>query len=171
MPKSSQSNQHPDSTPRLPLVDLGSLEPGSELEQMLSSALSHDGQPLNIFAVLAHHPKLLKRFNLFGGFLLNKGLVPDREREIVILRVGSNAGSVYEFGQHTIIGAEAGLSEAEIAGYLATGDWQGKAGGYAIQGPAAAFVAWMEGSFSAVVGLPLHETANLLQAAGMEVWR
>jgi len=63
------------------------------------------------------------------------------------------------------------LSEAEIAGYLATGDWQGKAGGYAIQGPAAAFVAWMEGSFSAVVGLPLHETANLLQAAGMEVWR
>ena len=62
------------------------------------------------------------------------------------------------------------LSEAEIAGYLATGDWRGKAGGYAIQGPAAAFVPWIEGSFTGVVGLPLHETANLLRAAGLEVW-
>ena len=62
------------------------------------------------------------------------------------------------------------LSDAEVAGYLATGDWQGKAGGYAIQGPAAAFVAWIEGSHSAIVGLPLHETANLLRAAGMEIW-
>lgn len=62
------------------------------------------------------------------------------------------------------------LSDAEIAGYLATDDWRGKAGGYAIQGPAAAFVAWIEGSFTGVVGLPLHETATLLQAAGRKVW-
>ncbi|MBM2576930.1 septum formation protein Maf [Jannaschia sp. Os4] len=62
------------------------------------------------------------------------------------------------------------LSDAERDGYLATGDWQGKAGAYAIQGPAGALVAWMEGSFSGVVGLPLHETANLLQAAGIAVW-
>ena len=47
--------------------------------------------PINIFATLAKHPKMAKRFNLFGGFLLNKGLVPAREREIVILRVGWNA--------------------------------------------------------------------------------
>ena len=62
------------------------------------------------------------------------------------------------------------LSDRELAGYLATDDWRGKAGGYAIQGPAAAFVAWIEGSHSAVVGLPLHETANLLQALGLELW-
>ena len=62
------------------------------------------------------------------------------------------------------------LSKAEREGYLATGDWRGKAGGYAIQGPAAAFVAWIEGSHSGIVGLPLHETATLLQAAGLEVW-
>lgn len=62
------------------------------------------------------------------------------------------------------------LSEAEIAGYIATGDWQGKAGGYAIQGPAAAFVPWIQGSFSGIVGLPLAETACLLQAAGLKVW-
>ena len=59
------------------------------------------------------------------------------------------------------------LSEAEITGYLASGDWIGKAGAYAIQGPAAAFIPWIEGSYSAVMGLPLHETAMLLQAAGI----
>jgi len=61
------------------------------------------------------------------------------------------------------------LSEPEIAGYLATGDWDGKAGGYAIQGPAAAFVPWIQGSYSGVMGLPLAETAALLAAAGVEV--
>nr|WP_281494050.1 Maf family protein [Jannaschia sp. S6380] len=63
------------------------------------------------------------------------------------------------------------LSDLEIDGYLATGDWQGKAGAYAIQGPAGAFVSWIEGSYTGVMGLPVHETANLLQAAGLEVWR
>ncbi|KMW60055.1 Septum formation protein Maf [Candidatus Rhodobacter oscarellae] len=63
------------------------------------------------------------------------------------------------------------LSQAEIDGYLATDDWVGKAGGYAIQGPASAFAPWIQGSFSAVVGLPLHETAELLQSAGYPLWR
>ena len=62
------------------------------------------------------------------------------------------------------------LTEAEIAGYIATGDWQGKAGGYGIQGPAGAFVPWLSGSFTAVVGLPLSETALLLAAQGYPVW-
>jgi len=61
------------------------------------------------------------------------------------------------------------LTDAEIAGYLATGDWQGKAGAYAIQGPAGAFIPWMKGSYSAVMGLPVHETAQLLGAAGYPV--
>jgi septum formation protein len=63
------------------------------------------------------------------------------------------------------------LSQAEIAGYLATGDWRGKAGGYSIQGPAGAFIPWISGSHSAIVGLPLAETAALLSAAGYPVWR
>lgn len=58
------------------------------------------------------------------------------------------------------------LSEPEIAAYLASDEWAGKAGGYAIQGRAAAFIPWMSGSCSAVIGLPLAETATLLQAAG-----
>jgi septum formation protein len=58
------------------------------------------------------------------------------------------------------------LMKSEIAAYLAAGEWQGKAGGYAIQGRAAAFVAWMAGSYSNVVGLPLYETAQLLTGHG-----
>ena len=54
------------------------------------------------------------------------------------------------------------LDEAAIAAYLASGEWQGKAGGYAIQGRAAAFVAHLSGSYSGVMGLPLYETAGLL---------
>jgi septum formation protein len=62
------------------------------------------------------------------------------------------------------------LSPQERNGYIATGDWQGKAGGYSIQGPAGAFIPWISGSHSAIVGLPLAETAQLLQAAGLPVW-
>lgn len=63
------------------------------------------------------------------------------------------------------------LSDAEVNGYLATGDWQGKAGGYGIQGPAGAFLPWIQGSFSAVMGLPVAETATLLSAAGWPLWQ
>jgi septum formation protein len=63
------------------------------------------------------------------------------------------------------------LSDEEINAYLASGDWQGKAGGYGIQGMAGAFVPWISGSFTGIVGLPLAETAGLLQAAGYPVWK
>ncbi len=58
------------------------------------------------------------------------------------------------------------LTEAEIAGYLTSGDWDGKAGGYAIQGRAARLVRFISGSYSNVVGLPLYEVAQLLGGAG-----
>ena len=58
------------------------------------------------------------------------------------------------------------LSDEDINAYLATEDWQGKAGGYGIQGPAGALIPWIQGSFTGVVGLPLAETVGLLQAAG-----
>ncbi len=62
------------------------------------------------------------------------------------------------------------LSKAEIDGYIATNDWKGKAGGYGIQGPAGALIPWISGSFTGIVGLPLAETATLLQSAGVRVW-
>ena len=58
------------------------------------------------------------------------------------------------------------LTEAQIAAYLASGEWRGKAGGYAIQGRAEAFVRFFGGSYSNVVGLPLFETAQLLRGIG-----
>jgi septum formation protein len=58
------------------------------------------------------------------------------------------------------------FAEAEIADYLTSGEWHGKAGGYAIQGRAEAYVRFLSGSHSAVIGLPLYETRALLVAAG-----
>jgi septum formation protein len=58
------------------------------------------------------------------------------------------------------------LTAQEIDAYLASGEWRGKAGGYAIQGRAEALVRWLSGSCSGVMGLPLHETRALLRAAG-----
>ena len=63
------------------------------------------------------------------------------------------------------------LSDAELNAYLAGGEWQGKAGAYAIQGAAGAFIPWISGSFTGIVGLPLAETAALLAAAGWPLWR
>jgi len=60
------------------------------------------------------------------------------------------------------------LSDAEIAAYVASGEWRGKAGGYGIQGRAGAFVTRLVGSYPAVMGLPLPESVNLLAGAG---WR
>lgn len=66
----------------------------------------------------------------------------------------------------TSVVAFARLTEAQVRAYLDSGEWQGKAGGYAIQGRAAVFVRFMSGSYSNVVGLPLFETAQLLRSAG-----
>ncbi len=95
--------------PRIaPLTD-----PGPEAAATLATAFG-DRPPLNIFATLAHAPKMLEAVLHMGGFLLSGKGFPPREREIVILRVGWRAGSVYEFGQHTVLGRQAGLTDEEI---------------------------------------------------------
>ncbi|MDU8912997.1 Maf family protein [Aestuariicoccus sp. MJ-SS9] len=63
------------------------------------------------------------------------------------------------------------LGNEELNAYLASEDWRGKAGGYGIQGMAGAFIPWISGSYTAVVGLPLAETANLLCAAGYPLYK
>jgi septum formation protein len=64
----------------------------------------------------------------------------------------------------------AALTPVQIDGYLASGEWDGKAGAYAIQGLAEAFVTRIEGSYSGVMGLPVHETAALLADFGIDVF-
>ncbi|RYZ00297.1 MAG: septum formation protein Maf [Alphaproteobacteria bacterium] len=63
------------------------------------------------------------------------------------------------------------LSHLELEGYVASGEWQGKAGGYGIQGIAASLVIEISGSYSSIVGLPLYETAALLEGLGYPVNR
>jgi alkylhydroperoxidase family enzyme len=81
------------------------------------------GPILNIFRTLARAPKALTRFNAWGGYVLSKrNSLPEREREIVILRVGFLCRSGYEFTQHTRIGLQHGLTEGEIARIKAGAD-------------------------------------------------
>jgi len=61
------------------------------------------------------------------------------------------------------------LSDEDVSAYLRSGEWKGKAGGYAIQGIGGAFIPWISGSFTGIVGLPLAETAGLLAGAGYPV--
>jgi alkylhydroperoxidase family enzyme len=69
---------------------------------------------LNIFKTLGIHPKMLDGFGRLGGFLLSGKGFPPRERELVILRTGWRGNSVYEWGQHVVIGRREGVTEEEI---------------------------------------------------------
>lgn len=101
-----------EDVPRLPVLRAVD----EEQRQALASALRDDsGQVLNVFGVLAHHPKLLRRFNTLGGLFLARGVLPPRDRELVILRTAWQVGSRYEFAQHVLIGLRAGLAPDEIA--------------------------------------------------------
>jgi 4-carboxymuconolactone decarboxylase len=73
------------------------------------------GEPLNIFKVLAHHPKLLKNWLPFGGRLLAGGRLPARDRELLILRTGWLCRAPYEWGQHVAIARATGITDDDIA--------------------------------------------------------
>ena len=72
------------------------------------------GPLLNIFRTLAHHPKLLKRWLVFGNHVLARSTLAPRERELAILRVGWLCRSGYEWGQHVVIARQSGVTDAEI---------------------------------------------------------
>ncbi|GGD28093.1 Maf family protein [Sinisalibacter lacisalsi] len=96
-----------------------------------------------------------------------RGLSGRRHRVITSVVVRNAGGS---FARDVVTNVKMKrLSDAELAAYLASGDWRGKAGAYAIQGPAGAFIPWIQGSYTAVMGLPVAETAALLVAAGYPV--
>jgi len=84
----------------------------------------------------------------------------------VVLRAPD--GSLRERLDETVVSFKR-LSSEEIAAYLAGGEWRGKAGGYAIQGAAEGLIAWIRGSHSGVMGLPLYHARALLKAAGFRV--
>lgn len=83
-------------------------------EELLAAFRREDGTDLNIFATLAHHPKLLKRWSAFGGTLLFGGRLPARDRELLILRTAWLCKAEYEWGQHVLIGRHVGITDDEI---------------------------------------------------------
>ena len=101
----------PDSGPRIPPLPESEWQ-GEALEQI--ERTRQDGRVLNIFSTLANHPKLMKRWLVFGNHVLQKSSLEPRERELVILRVGWLCRAEYEWSQHVIIAKACGISEAEI---------------------------------------------------------
>ncbi|HEY0959408.1 MAG TPA: nucleoside triphosphate pyrophosphatase [Novosphingobium sp.] len=91
-----------------------------------------------------------------------------RHRVLSAVALLSPDGSLRERLSETIVRFKP-LSSAEIDAYVASGEWCGKAGGYAIQGLAESLIVWIGGSHSGVVGLPLYETRALLKAAGFSL--
>lgn len=85
-----------------------------EAREVLGKMITSDGEPINIFATLARHPKMLKRWLVFAGHVLSKSTLPPRDRELAILRTGWLCQSPYEWGQHVAIGKRCDISDAEI---------------------------------------------------------
>jgi 4-carboxymuconolactone decarboxylase len=103
-----------DVPPRSSLTRGAAVSQESGLPRIAPVVADDNDATLNIFRTLAHSEALSKAFLRLGGHLLTGGVLPAREREIVILRVGWRCGSEYEFGQHTAIGASVGLTNDEI---------------------------------------------------------
>lgn len=98
--------------PRVPLTTSADWDDDSR--PLLEGIERNSGRILNIFRTLAHHPKLLKRWTVFGNHVLYGSTLPPRERELIILRTGYLCGSGYEWAQHAEIARRSGLTDTEI---------------------------------------------------------
>lgn len=115
-----------------------------------------DGQVLGKPADAAHAAALLRQLS---------GRTHQVHTAVWLVSAGTEQSALVSTDVHV-----AAMSEAEIDAYIATGEPFGKAGAYAIQGRAAAFITGINGSYSGVMGLPLHETAVLLRNFGVPLW-
>lgn len=110
--------------PRIQPVDDAARD--ADVDEVLARvARLDDGGIPNIFTTLARHPKLLKRWMVFGNHVLSKSTLNPRQRELVILRIGWLCRAEYEWGQHVLIGRRAGLSDEEIERVTAGPDAKG----------------------------------------------
>lgn len=100
------------STPRIaPITD-----PSPEVVELYAKGgmRAPDGNTLNIFATLAHHPALLRRWMVFAAHVMSKNTLTPRDRELLILRVGVRCNAPYEFGQHHVIAQRCDITLDEI---------------------------------------------------------
>lgn len=98
--------------PRVPITDDSQWDDDSR--PLLQAIERNSGRVLNVFRTVANHPKLLKRWLVFGNHVLGGSTLPPRERELIILRTGYLCNSGYEWAQHASIGRAAGLTDDEI---------------------------------------------------------
>lgn len=98
-------------------------------------------------------------------------LMSGRRHRVLTCVAVINAAGMLRSKTATTVVRFSRLTPAMIDAYIASGEWEGKAGGYAIQGRAGAFIPFISGSHSNVVGLPLYETAQLLNALGNSISR
>lgn len=100
------------SQPRVePVTDISQLD---EEAREIISRYDRNGAIPNIFRTLIRHPKLLKRWTVFGNHILGKSTLPPRERELLILRTGALCRCDYEFNAHSAIGRRLGITEEEL---------------------------------------------------------
>lgn len=106
------------------IAPLAPREWDSETREVLEG-LRMDGLVFNVFGTLARHLKLFKKWLVFGDYTFSKSLLPAREREMVILRMGWLCGAEYEWGHHVAIGKQVGLNSDEIRRVAAGPDASG----------------------------------------------
>ena len=99
-------------TPRI--APIAESDFSQEVRDALGEIKLGGGRVLNIFRTLAHHPKLMKRWLVFGNHILGKNSLSPREREMAILRIGWLCRAEYEWGQHVEISRQVGLTDEEI---------------------------------------------------------
>ena len=99
----------PPHPPRIPPVT----DPTPEQAEILDKTRINDGPPANVFATMAHHTTLLKRFNVLGGAFMGRNVLSPRLRELSILRAAHASDCLYEFAQHRRIALDGGLLDAD----------------------------------------------------------
>jgi alkylhydroperoxidase family enzyme len=108
---------------RIPRIAPVKSDDWTEAQREALAPYAKRDQLYNIYTTLGRVPEALKAFVAWGGFVLGKSSLPERERELLILRVGWNCRSGYEWAQHARIGRSAGLTKEELTGIKRGPDW------------------------------------------------
>ncbi|MFJ9865951.1 carboxymuconolactone decarboxylase family protein [Streptomyces sp. NPDC101165] len=114
----------PDTGPRLAPLPEDGWDPATR-ELLAGIPRDADGHLANVFTTLVRHPGLFRHFLPFGSHLLRDGRLPDRTRELLILRTAYNTGASYEWGRHVPLARAAGVTDEEIRRVGAGPDAQG----------------------------------------------
>ena len=109
-----EESQKPFRLEKPRIASLAESEWSEKQTELLTPYKGEDGKILNVITTIGRHPALFERFIPFASYVVREQTLPPRDREILILRIGWLCQAKYEFGQHTLGGKEAGLTDEEI---------------------------------------------------------